>query len=141
MSKGVSVALALLVVLAGGCGGSSGSTKTPTGAVELFRSHVDDEDWKGACNGLTQLGKAELPAVLQVSSTDEVDDFGELKSCPASLKKHAGRLRDELEGTEPRGTQKLKPNVARVTCKKGFWAVDTVEKPGVWRISSFPSRN
>ena len=123
-----------------GCGGgSSGSTKTPKGTVELFRSKVDDGDWKGACADLSSLGKSELAGRLHLIGTDEADAYGKVKDCAATLKKHAGTLRKSLEGTEPQKTRKLRSNSALVSSKHGDWAVDTVEKPGVWHVSALPN--
>jgi hypothetical protein len=139
-------AAVLLVVgaLLAGCGGGGGvgvSSDTPKGSVQSFLAAVHGSDWKAACARLSVMGRVEVSNRLAIFGSDELDKFGLLKDCPASLGKHADLLRQKLERTDPGATRRLAANAARVSSPRGEWSVDTTEKAGEWRISGIPTGN
>src|SRR4051812_11760999 len=104
----------ILLAAAGlaGCGGggtAGGGTLTfansPKGAVQGFTAAVGKSDWKGACKLVGPQGGVHLGILLHVDSNTEEDQFGLLKDCPATLQRHAARLRTVVQGADPGAVQ------------------------------------
>ena len=125
---------ALLVVIAG-CGGSS---DTPKRAVQDFTAAVGKSDWKKACERIDFLGQVDLTKRLPVTSITELDTLNNWKSCPATLSKHAARLRGLLKGADPGSTRKVNASQAVVDSPKGPWLM--VRQDSQWQIVGFPRR-
>jgi hypothetical protein len=142
-----SLSLALAAAVAVGCGGGGGgggdgaSADTPKGAVQAFVGDVGRGDWKAACALVDPMGQPDLVAILlKFSEYDaELDEFSQLKDCPASLEKHAVNLRAALEGADPGATRQKDPTHAVVSSPKGNWTTVLAEKPtSRWLIAGVP---
>ncbi len=128
---------------ADGGGGGTASPSTPKGAVQTFVADVGKSDWKGACALVDPQAQVDLIPLLHVNINAELDNFGQLKDCSASLAKHAPALRTALKGADPGTTTQKSATLATVSSPRGSWGTILAKKPGAkrWLISGVPRGN
>ena len=132
--------LLLVVLLIGGCGGSSGTPQpdSPTHVVEAFIAEVKNGHWKAACDLVSPVGRTLLGLRIGVNFDTELTPFGELKDCPRSLAAHVPRARTLVKGADP-GSSRPFHGGAAVSSPRGDWIVAHAEPPAKgWRVDGFP---
>jgi hypothetical protein len=141
MKARIALAVGLAAAVLAGCGGGSSAPPKPDSAkhaVEAFIADVKKGDWKDACAVVDPVGRTALALRIGVNLNTELDKFGEVKNCPASLAAHADKARLLVKGADPGATHPVH-NGAQVSSARGVWSVAApLPQSRDWLVDAFP---